>query len=87
MLKLSCLQRISIHCRKRVGYSEVAFVVEYEVPTAKQFSLPNCVAPKRNDFRYRIVRPAAKQLLLPNCVASSKSISLLIFYNRPPGHK
>jgi hypothetical protein len=45
LLKSSCLQRISIRYQKLVGYSEVAFAAEIEVPVAKQFSVSNCGAP------------------------------------------
>jgi hypothetical protein len=46
--KLSCLQRISIRCRKRVGCNDKAFATKIEVPVVKKFSLPNCAAPAAN---------------------------------------
>jgi len=79
--------------------AKVAFATEIVVPTSKQFSLLNYVAGsepvfalelygwKRTSFRSWTVRPASNQFSQPNCVASSESVSLPIFYNRPPRHK
>jgi hypothetical protein len=35
LLKLSCLQRMSIHCQKCVGYNESAFAVEVVLSAVK----------------------------------------------------
>ena len=100
LVKLCCLQRISIRyrscvvcsksvirCRNWVACGELAFTVKSALAATKWHSLPKLRRLQWNSFHCRIVQPTGKQYSLPNCAARSELVSLPIFYNRPLGHK
>jgi hypothetical protein len=74
LLKLSCLQQISIRWRKCVCCKELAFAAESVLFTMNLWFAAELCGLLETSFHCRIVWPAVKQFLLPNYVACSEPV-------------